>query len=129
MQIVFGAEIAFESQANIVMDKFTDSIIDYFEDKFYSQELRRLGLIIICRPKAPHIKQRNRYVKKEGTFYLDIMIDYEKMINANRVTKEILFWQGLSQLLPFIYKLKKKISDLDAEKFQIDVESLVSQYI
>jgi hypothetical protein len=97
---------------------FLSDISRFFEVKDYGDDLSSVCIVIVCRSPDLIFKQRKRYSKKDKTFYLDIMLDYEEMVSCkdDLLRAKIIYAQIRSILFSKLAEYKFKNLDLLAFK-------------
>ena len=129
MIFILSGEIVSRTKIDLLRNKYVEIFLDYFKDKTYSEELKKIFVVIVCRPMFGQfeLKQRKRFDRKNGVFMVDIMLDYEEVMKSDMLTREILFFQCFRQILPFLKK--SRIKGLNLKAFENDLEALLSEYI
>lgn len=97
----------------------------YFELKYYGEDLKGIVLVMMCRSPHLEFKRRKRFSKKNRFFYLDIMLDYQQMIDSkDDLTRAMVVLNQINlELFPSLVKYKFK--NLDLAEMQKDLESFV----
>lgn len=92
----------------------------YFELKDYGADLNGIILVLMCRSPKLNFKRRKRYATNERLFYLDIMLDYEQMVQIKEdINKAKYILQKITNEL-FSTLETYKFGDLNIEKLRTD---------
>src|SRR5688572_27140572 len=104
--------------------------------------LRSIGVILMCRDPDLKFCRRIKYVKKDNALYMDIMLDLNKMMAVDSITRRKFVLGRIVEEIPVIlqkYKDKKLdvlnnfdvgrlASDLNKWFFEGGVENNVEEY-
>jgi len=126
MKFLLSGEIYADTGVGKLNDTYIQKFIDYFKDREYSVQLKEIFLIFICRPGGP-FRQRRKFDATEGVFYLDIMMDFRYVMEANLGDKKKYYFECFQQLYPILEKYKTKIKDLKLAELKHDLGMLLAQ--
>jgi hypothetical protein len=91
-----------------------------FAARDYGQGLAGITVVLMCRDPSLKFKQRVRLVKKERKLYLDIMLDFDRMREADDGTRRGIVVERLASEIPAILS-KYSIADFDEQRFVGDL--------
>ena len=104
MKISNSWDIYEDSEINPLL--YEIEIDKYFADKNYGNNDVKIFFVINC--LLAHIKERRpRYVTKDKTLYLDIMLDYNKVKQASLDQKKIMIANDVIRMFDVLDKYKK----------------------
>ena len=123
--MVFGitCDISWETKVSEFLDLTNsreNSIREFFQDKNYGEKPSGIFIILVCHEPELNYKQRKRFSKKENVFYLDIMLDYKKMVNSEKLKRNEIISEKITAELPFALK-KYKFPKFELQKFETDL--------
>jgi len=99
---------------------------EHFEHATYWGRLNGIAIVLMCRDPSLAFKKRVRYSKKESVIYMDIMLDYEKMLNSDELDRKSAVLRALSEDVPTVVS-KYRIEGFDVDAFLTDFHSWVSR--
>jgi len=115
------SDINWETKVDKALDQIND-IDEFFAQKNYGEDLLGITIIMMCRSPKLKFKQRKRYSKTEKKLYLDIMLDYNQMVNTqNDKDKAKILVQHLNLELPPVLD-KYKFEDFNTAEFETDLQ-------
>jgi hypothetical protein len=92
-----------------------------FEERDYGQGLIGIGVVLMCRDPSLKFKRRISLAKKERTLYLDIMLDLDRMREADDETRRRIVVERLASEIPTVLS-KYTIADFDDKRFTEDLK-------
>ena len=110
-----------ESKINEILNALDDSYFnEYFADKYYDDSGIEMAVVFMCRDPRRNFKQRIRFVKKENTLYMDIMLDLNVMSCSDSETRRRIVGDKMVNEIPEIIH-KYKFNDFDLPRFTKDL--------
>ena len=98
------------------------AIEDFFAARDYGSSIEHIAIFLICRNPAYNFKQRIRFLKKEKTLYMDIMLDLDEFKRIDQTKRERIVAGKLVKEIPPVVA-KYKFADFDLAKFETDLKS------
>jgi len=95
---------------------------DFFVDRFYDDSGIEMAVILMGRDPQWNFKQRIRFVKKENCLYIDLMFDWQTMVDADHVSRKRIVAEKIVTEVPPIVA-KKKFKDFDLPRFSRDLRT------
>lgn len=116
------------TSARSLRSDYCDIFSLFFENKKYSENEIKLGVLYICRPFK--LNRRKTYYSDEKLIAIDVILDYDFYVkNPPSVCKEDFLLRTLT-ILDYIEKLSKtKIPDFNFKNFKADLEKLIDAII
>jgi hypothetical protein len=101
-------DFSHESEMDIVLDFLSKTKYrDFFFEREYSEVLKGITLILMCRDNEYNFKQRIRYSKIEQKLYIDLMFDNNQFVKLEQSERnEIVIEKILSDVVPIVKKYK-----------------------
>jgi len=97
---------------------------DFFYLKNYGNDLIDIFIVLMCRHPEYNFKQRIRFVKKEKTLYMDIMLDFDLFMKISQEERNTIVFDKLIKEVPEIIA-KYKFKDFDLASFTNDWTGLI----
>lgn len=125
MRISLGSDANWETRTGRISRELNRGA-DFFLDNDYGSAVVSLGLVFMCRDPSLVFKRRARYEADKAQLYVDIMLDYEKMLASSMIGRmEVVVDSALVQLTDV---LRKRVSnDFDVERFLEDFRSWLQE--
>jgi len=123
MEFGITCDIYWETRVDDFLDITNDkknSIVDYFNKKYFGEKPKGIFIVLMCRQPYLKFKQRKRYSKKDNILYLDIMLNYDEMINSEKTKRNEIIATNIISELPIVLE-KYKFSGFDLELFKKDL--------
>ncbi len=123
MEIKITCDIWWETRVDDFLEitnQRKSSINDFFVEKNYGEKPRKIFIVLMCRQPYLNFKQRKRYLKKDNILYLDIMLDYDKMMNSDKPKRNELIAKKLMAELYIILE-KYRFPKFDLKTFNEDL--------
>ena len=115
-----------ETQVHKLVYKFDETGFEQFllEKDYGHINIEEIAIILMCR--SPHInfKQRIRLDKVSKVLYIDLMLDYHKMVNSTDDERLYYIVEKFVNEVPVIirkYVKNKKAPDFDVDRFEKDI--------
>lgn len=93
---------------------------NYFTYRAYDDSGTEIALILMGRDPRWNFKQRVRFVKKENCLYVDLMFDWNEMVNTVPATRKRIVGEKIVNEVPQIIA-RKKFKDFDLPRFTKDL--------
>jgi hypothetical protein len=123
MRLIITYDAAWEARLDGVTKAFSLSgYRNLFDSRNYGEGLRGIAVILMCRDPNLKFKQRIRFVKKNKTLYMDIMLDLDQMRQANDDVRKKIVAERLADEVPTIL-CKYSIPDFDEARFVKDMKA------
>ena len=124
--MVFGISCDFSWESKVgefldITNSRDNSIRDFFQDKNYGEKPNEIFLVLVCHKPELNYKQRKRFSKKENTFYLDIMLNFNQMVKSEKIKRCELIAKKIIKEVPFNLE-KYKFSKFELLKFKKDLK-------
>lgn len=121
-----SAEYEHETEVGkILHELMDDGLFNFFETRNYSEAQFEIFAVLSCLSPESEAKQRIRYSNSEEVLYCDIMLDYDELVNANRVQKKDFVAAAILEQLPKILA-KYPSFGFDTSRFSHDLKSWFS---
>jgi len=122
MDLFITSDANAESGLGEVVYRISGPTRKHFAAKDYGASLHGVGVVLMCRNPALKFKQRIKFVKKEKTLYLDIMLDLDQMRVATPEERQQIVIQRILKEVPEIIA-RKAIPDFNQEEFACDLQA------
>lgn len=110
-----------ETGVNEVLNSLYDEgFVASFVEQFYDDSRIEMFLVLMCRDPMLHFKQRIRFSKNDNCLYMDIMLDWNKMVGAEISSRKKIVGEKIVNEVPQIVA-KKKFRDFDLLRFTKDL--------
>lgn len=124
MNFFITYDVAWETKIDQVLYTLQEARYDkFFLGRNYGESLIGVNIVLMCRNPLLNFKRRIRYSKKEKEIYIDIMLDYGKLINIGLDEKVRIVKSEIIQDIPRIVA-RYKFTDFDILKFEIDLKAV-----
>ena len=123
MKLNILSDTDWESRIDRVLDELSSTgYRGLFEARDYGKGMVGIIVVFMCRETSLNFKQRIRFVKKERTLYLDIMLDLDEMRKIDHNARKRIVVERLSNEIPLILS-KRSIPDFDEAQFVSDLKT------
>ena len=97
-----------------------EPLAQFFESKSYGEGVKKVAIILTCRPSYLNFKVRKRFEKATKTLYYDVMLNFEAVKEMPVPEKKKAVHQVLQDSIELVMGYKKKIMDFDFDTFRRD---------
>jgi hypothetical protein len=97
-----------------------------FVGKQYGGGLLRFVVVLMCRDPSIAFHRRLRFVRKDKSIYMDIMLDYNWMVQADPIRRRSAVTERLAKEIAETLA-KYNISDFDGPRFIKDLEAWIAE--
>jgi len=116
-----------ESKLDEVLDSFPGAVFEeFFAAKYYNDSGIGIGVVLMCRHPSLKFKQRIRFYRKENCLYIDIMLDFDQIKQADSTARKKIVAEKLVTEIPQIIA-KYKFKDFDLTRFASDLRGWFEQ--
>jgi hypothetical protein len=92
-----------------------------FDSRDYGQGLSGIAVVLMCRNPSLKFKRRVRFVRKEKTLHMDIMLDFDQMRKADDPLRTQMVADRLADEVPSVLR-KYSFPDFDEARFVEDLK-------
>ena len=126
MDVVITSDANAESGIGDVVFELSGPTSEYFLTRDYGAGLLGVVVVLMCRDPGLRFHRRVRFVKKEKTLYMDVMLDLDEMSRATReVRRQIVTTRLLSEVPSVLGKYS--LGDSDGARFEHDLKDWLGQ--
>ena len=129
MRLFITCDIFWESKVDKVLDRLDESgYVEHFEVQNYGSSMLGIVVVLMCQGAELELKRRIRFLKKDKTLYMDIMLDLKHFLVMSQKEREEVVIEKLISEIPAVinsYKLK----DFDLQRFEGELQEWMNKIL
>lgn len=125
MRFFISCDCDWETKVDAVVYQIS-AHAEHFEHAAYWGGLNGIAIVLMCRDPSLAFRKRVRYSKRESVIYMDVMLDYQEMLNSSESDRKRVVLRELGEDVPNVIG-KYRIEGFDADAFLADFRSWLSR--